>query len=1237
MRNKIFALLFVLTIGCSLPSASQVPELKFIHITSENGLPQNTIHGIVKDKYGFMWFGTWAGLCRYDGYRFKVYNYQPGNPRSISSNRIHNIALDKNKDIWIQTFDETAFLKYNYLTDDFQRIPVTQMPVKFRQDISRWVHYRQARVRGGGFEWKIDSATNTLIRTNLKTGASRFIVSNPSNRWSLNDSYVADIYRDDQNIFWVGTYGNGINKANLMAKPFYSFNHDPVNRNTIIDDNVNAICKDNSGNFWIGTGNKGISVIRRGKPTVHLQRVPKDRKTLGSDHIRKIFCDSRGFIWIGHKDGVDRYAPGDFSNVQHFLNEELSGNAVYGITEDRHGDIWFATWNGLYKYQFESKRFSHFKPTAKIETTRSRTILQDYRGRIWVGTDGKGISVVGEAPGGKIALYQKFVQKEGGKGELSDNRIFALLEDAEHRIWIATGNGLDLYDPRTKSFRHFTTSPEGLVNANVTAILEDASGQIWISHKKGISEIDAKTFKIINYSLKDGLQSNEFIDDAGYYDEETGKLYFGSSNGYTMFLPGTIKPDLTLPRTTLTELQILNKPVELAQEVNGRIVLKRPLYLSDRIELTSQDKSFALEFSSLHYANPEADKYAYMLEGFDKDWIYTDASRRVASYSNLEAGTYTFKVKSSNSDGIWNDRPATLRIEVAPSLWASAWAYAGYTGLFLLAVYTYHRYTTRLARLRSELRFEVLVHEKENELHKNKLDFFTNISHEIKTPLSLILAPVENMAGMPDVPPGFASQLRTLKSNGERLVKLINQLLDFRRLETSNDKVNLEQRDLVQFVEDITRSFRDSAIQKSINLRFTSFEERLSCSFDPDKVEKIIYNLLSNALKFTPDGGSIDVGLNAERLQSENSVVITVSDNGVGIPPGDLETIFQPFQQGHIKQPEGTGIGLAYSQALAELLGASISVSSDKLQNQPFSTIFTLKLPLSDLKADKQHETYIFEQNSSLTDVHQEEIDVVEEDSVDKRATILLVEDNIAMRQYLKEYLAENYHVLEAANGLEGLAAAKQHPVDVVISDVMMPEMDGLEFCKQLKQEPATSHIAMVLLTARTMLEVQREGFELGADDYVTKPFNLALLSLKINNIILRQERLREQYKKAVIIEPSTFQPVTADEKLLKRLLDYIDTHLSDPHLNVDDISDNIFVSKTQLYRKTKALTGLATNELIKQLRLKRAQHLLSEKKFSVNEIAFLVGFNDANYFGKCFKAEIGISPTEYSRKSMKD
>lgn len=1250
MHYRLLFGLFLCVAVCS----GQPINLRFDHITSEHGLPQNTIHGIAKDKSGFMWFGTWSGLCRYDGYQFKIYRYDPSDPKSINNNRIHNLLTDEEQRLWIMTFDEQVLCRYNDLTDDFERIPIEQVPPDIRERIQRKNYHMNTVYRFRDREWRLNHEINRLVETNLKTGENRRYVEKPGIRGSLNDSYVSDVYLDDQDILWVGTYNNGINKANLNSLPFNTFYHIPSDPRSIIDDHVRALCEDLNGDLWVGTRDRGITVIGRNGSYRHLRHNPADPHSLRSDQIRSIYCDSRGHVWIGTKEGLDRYHP-QTGRMTHYDLLTVEVTPVYGMVEDRSGRMWFATWNGIYSYVPGSDRLVHIDPTETLLQVHTWTIMEDRRGHIWVGTEGGGITILKKSGSDHVEVERHIVHRQADGSGLSDNRVYALYEDRHGIVWIGTGNGLNRLDPRTGAIQQFLVSPNGLPNAMIAGIVEDDNGYLWVSHKAGISRIDKNTFTVRNYSLQDGLQSNEFLEGAVLKSRYSGKLYFGGNNGFNVFHPDSIITDERPPRIALTGLQILNKQVQVGREVNGRILLTRPFHLMDTLRLDYRDKSIAIEFAALHFANPSRNRYAYMLEGFDEDWIYTDAAHRVATYSNLAPGRYLFKVRASNSDGVWNPEAKTLAIIVAPAFWESPWAYVVYIIVFLSLLYAFYYHVARYAKLNSKLEYETLLHEKERLHHESKVQFFTNISHEIKTPLTLILAPIQQLMSLTDTNSAMKQQLRTMKVNGDRLLKLVNQLLDIRRLETGNEHLKPERREIVSFVQEIADSFHHLAQLGNITLTTAAELPAIYGVFDPDKLEKVIYNLLSNAFKFTGLGGQVAVRIGLDRPDGQTPAVrIEVADTGPGIPPEDLPYIFDPFRQGRVTHAGGTGLGLAYSKSLIELHGGTISVASETGETTTAGTVFTVRLPLE----PEHYRTMDVSTGSTSDDISytvpedvlpgavtiRNKHDQLEQGpeqgeakGVGKRHTLLLVEDNAEMRRYLSDYFSSTYHVIEANNGVEGLAAAVKYAPDIVVSDVMMSEMDGFTFCRKLKNDIVTGHIPVILLTARTMIEYEIEGIRTGADDYLVKPFNLTLLSLKIANLLRTRNLLRERYKKQITIEPNPLQAESPDERLLQRVMTYIENRLAEPGLSVDDICDEIGLSRTQLYRKMKALTGLSIGEIIKEIRLKRAQQLLRGTTFNINEIAYMTGFSDPDYFRKCFKARFDISPTEYSREFQRN
>lgn len=1223
----------VLLMGIGLHSHAQFLQLKFDHITSEDGLPQSTIHGIAKDKHGFMWFGTWSGLCRYDGYNIRVYRYDAHNPRSLINNRIHNILTDSKGDLWISTFDEQYLCRYHYETDDFERLSIADCPPELMDKISRRNHRLQVSFSYQQTRWHLDNLSTTLVETHLPSGKQKTYTVDAGNPWSINDAYVSDIFLDDQQVIWLGTYSNGINRSYLDASPFHYLYHDPDRTNSLIENIVRSITEDKDGNLWIGTRSKGVTLVKKDGQYQHFQHDPGSVHSIQNNYIKKVFCDSEGYTWIGSQNGLDRYDPRREIIERIEDASALLNTGVYGMAEDSDGDIWLATWNGISKFNRRNQKIETFDLSSVLTEQHVWTIFIDSKGQIWAGTEGAGIFMFSETQDGQLKFLRRLHHGNRTATSLSDNRIYGIFEDNENQIWIGTGNGLDCYTPQTDSVKQLSQLGNLWPKGTIAGITEDNNGFIWASHKQGISRIDKNTFDIRTFSKQDGLQSNEFADGAVYRSLRANRLYFGGNKGINHFCPDSIRTNKTPPKVVLTELRILNQPVEVNQLVNGRVVLEKPLHLSPSIALTYEDKSISIEFAALHFVNPAGNQYAYMLEGFDKDWIYGDANKRVASYSNLAPGDYTFKVKASNSDGVWSTIPTELSISVAPAFWVSTEAYILYTFIFLLLLYAFYYYITRYTKLKSKLNYEAILHEKERELHESKVQFFTNISHEIKTPLTLILSPIQQLKTWGGQDLRIQEQLQTMETNGQHLLKTVNQLLDIRRFETGNEELHIEKTDFVSLVQKVVDSFSQQARQKKVRLKVASSKPEIYATLDADKMEKVLYNLLSNALKFTDSGGMIKVRVQ----QNDKHLRIDVIDNGKGIFPEDLDRIFKPFLQGRSTVPGGTGLGLSYSKTLIEMHGGKLTAESRANTKRNKLTIFRILLPIAQ---DSTTATVLEEAASTPDNVSASTTSAVpSKDSIEqlpllpRRCTLLLVEDNDHMRSYLAQFFRSDYDILEAPNGEQGLKLAGRHVPDLIISDVMMPKIDGISFTRQVKADVLLRHIPVILLTARTWVEYEVEGLETGADDYMVKPFHLPVLALKVRNQLLTRFHIQEKFKQQVTIEPTKIDPQSPDEVLLHKVLIYIEEHVQDSDLKIEDICQAIGLSRAQLYRKMKALTGYSMNDLIKEIRLKRAQQLLQDHKFQINEIAYMVGFNDPEYFRKSFKAKIGCSPSAYAKQ----
>jgi signal transduction histidine kinase/ligand-binding sensor domain-containing protein/DNA-binding response OmpR family regulator len=1222
------------------------------------GLPQNTIHGIVKDKYGFMWFGTWAGLCRYDGYKFTIYRTEADNLHSINNNRIHNLFKDSCGFVWVVSFNREIVCRYNYETDDFTRFPRIKIKKYISDSLERTINYGRTHIKTKDYLWQVMPRSNLLTQINCKNGNQIVYREDPVNRWALNDEYVTDTYLDDNEILWTGTFNGGINKAYTKAKPFYHYYSTTASNQCIIDNVIRAIYEDNQGNLWIGTRSKGVTRInRKNNIYTHYQTNPQNiPNSLLNNQIRKIYGDRCGYIWIGTKGGLDRFDPrkNQFHHYTAGSKSNLPSMWVYWIMEDHNGNLWIGTFYGLAKYDRKKDRFYAYNPITTLINSHVRVIIEDKKNNLWVATEGGGITRLKRdtSSGFEEKLSPThFVNSPTDRNSLSDNVVYSLVEDENGILWVGTSSGLNRFDPDKNKFTRFTIK-EGLPDEMIMGLLCDKKGYLWISHKKGITRLDTKTNVIRNFTQQDGLQSNEFSEDAYFRNNKTGEMFFGGINGFNAFFPDSIKDDKSLPKVIFTDLQILNQSVPINKVVNGRVVLSKPISLTKEVTFKYSDKSITIEFAALHYLNPQSNKYMHMLEGFDKNWILTAASNRTATYSNLMPGNYIFKVKASNSDGIWNPVPTELAITVLPPWWMSYWAYFIYLIAAGLIFYTVYKFISTREKLKNQVKYERLKSEKMHELEQMKLQFFTSISHEFRTPLTLIIDPLEKiMNGDPN--PSLTRKYGSLMyRNAQRLLRMTNQLLDFRKLESGQLRLELTLCDIILFIKNIFENFHFHALQRNIQFTLKSSFESLQIHIDPDKLEKILYNLISNAFKNTPDGGEITLSILLHKVESGNfgtndRIEISVTDTGIGIPADSVKDIFNIFYQvksNNLSSGKGTGIGLALTKELVTLHKGEIIVESEQGIGSCFKVLLPVRFPNDDM------DTKGMTNNSmSQLDISEKIIDtegaILENKDNSSNGNfnnnclplLLIIEDNNDLRLYLKEELSVHFEIIESSNGSEGLEKSLVSIPDLVISDVMMPGMDGLELCRKLKTDEHTSHIPVILLTAKQSEEYQIEGYETGADAYITKPFNTNILRARINNLIESRQKLRELYSKGPAFDPQLIATNSVDKAFMNKVIEIVEKNLDNIDFDIDLFAENLNMSRAQLYRKIKALTNQTVHDFITTIRLNKAALLLIKGELTISEVAYEVGYTQPNNFSRSFSKQFGQTPSEYINNSRKN
>ncbi|MEM6347350.1 MAG: ATP-binding protein, partial [Bacteroidota bacterium] len=837
-----------------------------------------------------------------------------------------------------------------------------------------------------------------------------------------------------------------------------------------------------------------------------------------------------------------------------------------------------------------------------------------------------------------LVLVRHFKFEPGQEGSLSNDYLNCLYLQNPDTLWIGTENGINVLDIPSGKMQHFSEE-DGVPKKWIQSIVADSKGHVWAGTQSGLCEISLGPSgpEITSYDVFDGLR-NEFFSaqSAGY--SKAGELIFGTVSGLGIFHPDDIRFNNLPPKVALNELRIFNRKVPIGPMSDGESILQKSIGETQEISLNHQQNVFSLGFVGLHTGESENISYAYKLEGFNQDWVYTETNNRQAHYTNLPYRSFTFMVKAGNSDGVWSE-PVKLKINILPPFWRTYWAYILYALLFISLLYGVRKLTQLRAEYRHNLQLERVEREKLEEVTHMKQQFFTNISHELRTPLTLIISPLEQLIKDRNYDRSLYRSFQRMNLNANRLLTMINQLLDIQKTESGLMRLRVGKGNLSKFVGEVVLAFQGLAEQNKISLSFKPEAPNIEAFYDRDQLEKVLFNLLSNALKFTPSGGEVKVSLCTQNLSDpkalEGFVLLQVSDTGMGIAHEQLEHIFDRFYQAESKfesHRSGTGIGLSLSKSIVEAHHGQIWVKS-KIDA---GSSFFVSLPLGEAHFAKSEKIEAFEDSESLRQYVQLPLEAAlvttqREQKAKPDRRLLLIEDNADIRLYLRENLQAEYEVFEAANGKEGLALALEHIPDLVVADIAMPEMDGISLCRELKSRVETSHIPVILLTARTSLIFKIDGLETGADDYITKPFNLRLLRVRINNLIESRRKLRQKFGENWEIASQDAVLNRLDEQFLADAQQAISERMDDPQFSVELLAEALNLSRMQLYRKLKALTDHSPNKLIRTVRLRQAAKLLKSKQYNVSEITYMVGYNDLKSFREQFKKEYGVSPSIYS------
>lgn len=1039
-----------------------------------------------------------------------------------------------------------------------------------------------------------------------------------SQPYTISQNSVRCFFKDKQNGIWLGTYYGGLNyyhkndiKFNLLSQN--------SGKPSLNDEVIGVIKQDAKGNFWIGSNDKGLNYWNKNANTItYYSNSENNPNSLSSNNIKAIAFDDNGNVLIGtHNGGLNLLNPNSGS-VQRFRHDEnnpntIAGDLVYSLLKDSKGRIWVGTRSGLDQFHPETKTFTHIhldKAGKRLTSDDITFLFEDSKNRIWIGTTNG------------VTLFYPDTQLFGniGHGKLSDDIVNCITEDAKHRIWLGTREGLRLYDENQESFIGFKAGKD-FVKETIYGIVPDDDGNLWISTNSGLIKFNPDKGSVQTFDESDGLQNKQFNDYA-FYKAKDGMLLFGGIKGISYFYPSMIKQQPLPLKLSFTALEVLNKNVAVEDETG---ILEEHIDQVNELEIGPEYKQFSIFFNTFNYISSNRTYYYYKLEGIDKDWQRTDELK--VSYSNLPAGKYNFQIKAIGPNGE-TSAVRNLKIVILPPWYKTIWFSLLLLTIIGTAGYIGFKIIKERINAVQQLKLERIDKERVSYINQIKMDFFTNVSHELRTPLTLILAPLEELLKMP-----FADKISKKKHelmfiNAKRLYNLVDQLFEFRKTEMGTRQLKVGKGDIVGFTKEIFESFKPLSEKNGIQYSYHSEEPQLLFYFDKDAMEKILFNLLSNAFKYTKTGQSIHV----ELIKKNDTVQIKVADTGVGISEDDLSKVFDRFYQVNNREMNlGSGVGLAFTKRLVELHHGEITAESA----QEKGSTFTVTIPTSDqsYKNDQQIESSLYELSIISDNELDEDAALEEENEIierDQPVKLLIVDDNKEILDYLHDYFSKIYEVTTAYNGQMALDLLEIQPFDLIISDVMMPELDGLHFCKKVKQNINTSHIPLMLLTARNETSQQIKGLEMGADDYITKPFSTPLLAAKITNLLRSRKRLKEYYSVGKEMVPENIAFNTLDEEFLKQAIQIVEDHLADSEFSVDQFSKEIGMSRSNLYLKLKAITGESAMDFIKRIRFKKAVELMQSKRYTIAQITYMCGFNSPSYFSTAFKQHYGCMPSEY-------
>lgn len=1197
------------------------------------------IRALKIDASGNIWYIAGTTLCRYEQKKDQLTVYDHHEHAQVTS-----FVLTATGEVWLSTTDgfiqklkrgTQSFTNYNVFNHSEpaisnwvekiydtgkgvlligtsnQGIKAFDMKTLAYQDIltknadHTWIYARDFAEKANGEYW-IGTESGLFIYE-LKTGKTTNLRKQINNPYSLSDNSVYTLTRDKEGGMWAGTYFGGINYYPRQLSAFDKF-FPQGGSNSLSGYAVREICADHNGDFWIGTEDGGLNLFNP-KSGSFKHFGPGGTQTIGTHSNIHGLIVVGNELWVGtFEQGLDvfdirtqqvirRYRAGSAPN-------QLKSNFIESMLKTRSGDILIGSAIGVYRYNKSTDDFSLMNEIPG--NYHYSSLYEDSNGTIWAGTLRDG-----------LYFYNPSTQTSGGfknderdKNSLVSNDINAVYQDSRGSLWIATENGLCRLNAKEQNFERFSTKT-GFPSSVFYSILEDKSHNLWISTSRGLACYNPVKKMIRTYTKANGLLNDQFNYKSAFLDSN-GRMYFGSVQGMISFQPELFRTNDFVTPVYITGFQIYNREIQIGQKGSP---LKQSINATRELSINHDQSTFSIDFAALGYTAPKTIEYRYMLEGLDKHWTILKRNRKVY-FTNLSPGSYLFRVQAANSVGKWSGRDTSIKIIIKPPFWQTNLAYTLYLILFIVANYYFIRYYHRWVEQKNTRRAELWEAKKEKELYQAKVEFFTNVTHEIRTPLTLISGPLDEVIRKSDQQPGIAGNLATMKKNTERLIALTDQLLDFRKAEVKGFSLNFVDVNISRLLKDNYERYHAAAVARGLRFTLQLPEVQLQAYADIEGLNKILSNLIDNGLKYAAKTLMISLS------EGSGTFTINVKSDGLLIPVALQQKIFEPFYRMKEAQDErGTGIGLPLARSLAELHEGSLTVVAEEGR----LNVFVLTLPL--------HHDREFNINMQMEDltVRPELVPKADHDL----PVILLVEDNLEIRKFISEQLMNEFMVIQAANGEEALRVLEKTSVHLIVSDIMMPVMDGFALCKAVKDNLEYTHIPLIMLTASNSLQSRIEGLEVGADAYIEKPFSPAHLIKQISNLLASRDKIRNFFAHSPLIHIKSMAYNKADEAFLEKVADFINKHI-DNKLNVDQLADLMNMSRPTFYRKIKTISNLSPLDLIRITRLKKAAELLSEGVHSIHQISTMTGFGSQAHFGRSFIKQFGVSPLDYVQAGKK-